>query len=190
MSYQTQPVRLVGGRLCLDFLNTADWSADGSIAHEKLLTKNDLAIWCRKVGLTEKVCRSLPDSAGRIQEFRAQLRGIFLAVIQNEEPKSKDMAALNKVLHVRKPFNSLVMSRGIIAFNHAMSLEQIVGHSAVSVLTVKREIRRVRQCPPENCGWLFLDESRNKRRLWCSMEICGNRAKARRHYERNSDTGL
>ena len=34
------------------------------------------------------------------------------------------------------------------------------------------------------CTWLFVDESRNRTRRWCSMKDCGNRAKARRHYER------
>jgi predicted RNA-binding Zn ribbon-like protein len=37
-------------------------------------------------------------------------------------------------------------------------------------------------CPGNNCGWLFLDGS--GRRQWCSMEVCGSRAKMRRRYER------
>ena len=42
--------------------------------------------------------------------------------------------------------------------------------------------RKVRIC--RNCRWLFLDRSRNASRLWCDMSVCGNRHKARRHYER------
>jgi predicted RNA-binding Zn ribbon-like protein len=42
----------------------------------------------------------------------------------------------------------------------------------------------VGECEGEGCSWLFLDTSRNRSRRWCSMEDCGNRAKARRHYER------
>lgn len=38
-----------------------------------------------------------------------------------------------------------------------------------------------------NCGWLFLDRSRNKSRAWCDMAVCGNRAKASRHYHRHKD---
>jgi predicted RNA-binding Zn ribbon-like protein len=41
---------------------------------------------------------------------------------------------------------------------------------------------RLKICP--NCGWLFIDRSRNKSRLWCDMTVCGNREKARRHYRR------
>ena len=36
----------------------------------------------------------------------------------------------------------------------------------------------------EFCFWLFLDTTRNRSRQWCSMTSCGNREKARRHYQR------
>ena len=42
--------------------------------------------------------------------------------------------------------------------------------------------KKVRIC--HNCRWLFLDRSRNASRLWCDMSVCGNRHKAKRHYER------
>lgn len=42
----------------------------------------------------------------------------------------------------------------------------------------------IRECEGPECGWFFLDESRNRRRRWCSMESCGNRAKARRFYRK------
>ena len=41
---------------------------------------------------------------------------------------------------------------------------------------------KLKVCP--NCGWLFLDRSRNSSRLWCDMTVCGNRHKAKRHYRR------
>ena len=40
----------------------------------------------------------------------------------------------------------------------------------------------VKRCA--GCSWLLLDGSRNRTRRWCEMRVCGNRAKARRHYER------
>jgi predicted RNA-binding Zn ribbon-like protein len=44
---------------------------------------------------------------------------------------------------------------------------------------------RVRVCAADNCAWLFLDKSRNRTRQRCDMSVCGNRAKARRHYRRS-----
>ena len=39
-------------------------------------------------------------------------------------------------------------------------------------------------CPGEHCGWAFYDQSRNQAGRWCSMSVCGGRAKARAHYRR------
>jgi predicted RNA-binding Zn ribbon-like protein len=46
---------------------------------------------------------------------------------------------------------------------------------------------RVRECSEESCRWLFLDHSKNRSRRWCNMQICGNRAKARRFYARTRE---
>lgn len=62
-----------------------------------------------------------------------------------------------------------------IAFEAALAV------SALSLLPGEA-VRRLRICP--NCGWLFLDRSRNASRMWCDMTVCGNRNKARLHYRR------
>ncbi|RCW77650.1 putative RNA-binding Zn ribbon-like protein [Phyllobacterium bourgognense] len=54
--------------------------------------------------------------------------------------------------------------------------------SAMRLLDPAR-LERIKICP--NCHWLYFDESRNRSRRWCDMNVCGNRAKARRHYNRN-----
>ena len=55
--------------------------------------------------------------------------------------------------------------------------------SAADLLT-SDELRLLRECAAETCTWLFLDRSRNHSRRWCAMQVCGHRAKARRHYRR------
>jgi predicted RNA-binding Zn ribbon-like protein len=62
-----------------------------------------------------------------------------------------------------------------IAFETALAV------SALSLLTGGASAK-LKVCP--NCGWLFLDRSRNSSRLWCDMTVCGNRHKAKRHYRR------
>ncbi len=49
---------------------------------------------------------------------------------------------------------------------------------------VSSDLKRLKQCADDFCGWLFIDKSRNYSRRWCSMKDCGNRAKAHRHYLR------
>jgi predicted RNA-binding Zn ribbon-like protein len=57
--------------------------------------------------------------------------------------------------------------------------------SSMDVLTSDEERQRVHRCESPTCDWLFLDTSRNRSRRWCDMKSCGNRAKARRYYERH-----
>ena len=60
-----------------------------------------------------------------------------------------------------------------------------VARAAAALLT-SPELARLRQCGGDDCGWLFLDGSRNHSRQWCTMEDCGNLSKVRRFRERHS----
>ena len=62
------------------------------------------------------------------------------------------------------------------------ALDTATARSALMLLA-RPEPDRLKICP--NCHWLFLDRSRNRSRAWCDMAVCGNRAKASRHYRRN-----
>jgi predicted RNA-binding Zn ribbon-like protein len=44
-------------------------------------------------------------------------------------------------------------------------------------------------CRADDCGWLFVDASRNRSRRWCDMSECGNRAKAQRFRARHGEAG-
>jgi predicted RNA-binding Zn ribbon-like protein len=55
---------------------------------------------------------------------------------------------------------------------------------ATAALLAGEERRRIGLCG--RCSWLFLDPSPSRRRRWCSMAVCGNRAKAARHHARAS----
>jgi predicted RNA-binding Zn ribbon-like protein len=46
---------------------------------------------------------------------------------------------------------------------------------------------RFKACPEDACGWAFYDWSKNRSSTWCSMEVCGNRAKARAYRERRRE---
>jgi predicted RNA-binding Zn ribbon-like protein len=46
------------------------------------------------------------------------------------------------------------------------------------------ELAHLRKCAAPNCGWLFVDTTRNRSRRWCDMRVCGNRDKVRRHRRR------
>ena len=56
--------------------------------------------------------------------------------------------------------------------------------AAASRLAVLGLWDRVKICPADDCRWAFYDRSRNHSRTWCSMQVCGNREKARTWRER------
>ncbi len=58
-----------------------------------------------------------------------------------------------------------------------------IAESAANLLT-SEDRAAIRECDAPDCEWLFLDHSRNGSRRWCDMKSCGNRQKARRHYQR------
>jgi len=64
---------------------------------------------------------------------------------------------------------------------HDQSLEAATARSALQLIA-GTERQRIRICG--NCGWLFIDRSKNRSRVWCDMAVCGNRQKAARHYHR------
>ena len=69
-----------------------------------------------------------------------------------------------------------------------LSAQTAVGFiaAAAAKIAIEQRLDRVKICPADDCRWAFYDTSRNHSRQWCSMEVCGNRAKARAHRERGA----
>ena len=53
MRLREYPIRCIGGRTCLDFVNTANWSPDGVLIEERLGSDAGVAVWCRDAGLED-----------------------------------------------------------------------------------------------------------------------------------------
>ena len=173
MTYRDgHPVRPVGGRLALDFLNTADWASDGTVVHEKIEMLADLDVWLRAVGLPEA---ARPGSVEAVHSCRRELRRVFRA---EADARLSDLQALLRAIDL-----------GETALRDDLARQPVLGLvalSALSILSDPRERGRIKTCPGIDCGWMFIDETKNRRRRWCLMETCGNRAKAARHYQRIS----
>jgi predicted RNA-binding Zn ribbon-like protein len=56
---------------------------------------------------------------------------------------------------------------------------------AVAAAAADGTWERLKACRAETCRWVFYDQARNRSRTWCSMEVCGNRAKARAYRARH-----
>jgi predicted RNA-binding Zn ribbon-like protein len=194
------PFKALGGRLCLDFVNSVNWDSDTREA-ERFFEYTDLVRWGQFAGsLTERDAELLRRAAERRSQraariyrwaldLRAVLHRIFSAVASGTSPQTTDLAALNRALEQGLAKSKLVPGGDGFTWAWAgkeNALERVlwpVVWSAAELLTSEK-LGRVGQCAGDSCGWLFLDTSRNRSRRWCEMAHCGNRAKARRHYQR------
>ncbi len=62
-----------------------------------------------------------------------------------------------------------------------------IAAEAIGLLADNERLGLLRRCANPACSMLFLAE--NKRRKWCTSNICGNRARVARHYERTHTDG-
>ena len=191
--------QLLGGALCLDFANTVGNHKAGEPS-EHLAGYADWVVWGQHAGaLTPTQARRLlaesarhPTEAKQVFKRAAELREviyrIFAAIAENASPGSADLDRLNQALarglaHARIITTPAGFQWDWTEENALDRLEWLVARSAADLLT-SGNLDRVRQCGDAECGWLFVDTSRNRSRRWCDMNDCGNRAKARRHYRR------
>ncbi len=177
------PVRFDGGRLVLDFLNTANWSESSEVVHEKLECLEDVRLWMMAIGLSGY---GLPETVKELRQFRSDLRPAFL-------PDQRGQQATCLINSTIKEISGNVLPQSTPIPKHAFSpasLVEMIALSAVSILSDPREKNRLKTCPGLHCGWIFLDETKNARRKWCSMEACGNREKSKRNYERRKATSV
>jgi predicted RNA-binding Zn ribbon-like protein len=194
------------GRICLDFANTFTSSNRNSDEpHDWLDTFANLVTWGRLVGaLADEDARTLlqeaaaqPEEAQRILkgaiELRETIYRIFSAIASGRSPAAADLDSLNAALAQALPHLRVVQDGDVFTWSWADQEDALdsmlwpVARSAGDLLT-SDELERVGECAGDDCGFLFLDMSRNHSRRWCDMGDCGNRAKARRHYRRQKES--
>lgn len=192
------------GELCLDFVNTAEWH-DTEQPIDRLNDFADLVAWGEAAGLVSAEeaddLRHLAEERGeesvatydKAIHLREAIYRIFGNLSGDERVDAVDLGILNVALSRSLPHLRIAAVDSGFGWDwedRAGALDQIlwpVARSAGELLTSKT-LDRIRKCADDRgCGYLFVDMSRNRSRRWCSMESCGNRAKATRHYKRKRE---
>ena len=196
------PFRYIGGDASLDFVNTVDWKARGT-SNERLVNYERLTRWAQEAGiLTGKdakrlrgVARSHPRKAEAALVYALRLRSVLQRLFRS-------VAAGDRQNRAWKEFNALLSAalhqlevkprdgagggewvwRRSVERLHAM-LPPVLWSAAR--LLASEEAPRIRICAGPECGWMYVDRSRNGLRRWCRMETCGTLEKSRRRRERN-----
>ena len=190
---------LSSGHLALDFVNTLG----GRTTEPKERLPNYDSLLCfseetrvlprmRISALVEQAMRT-PGQAGTVLQealaLREALFEIFSAVAERRVVPDKALGKLNWNLMEGASFVRLAQQGRSFTWDWNVSNPRLnamlwpVARAAADLLT-SEDLSKLRMCAAEDCAWLFLDTTRNRKRRWCDMKTCGNRVKARRHYER------
>ena len=179
-------IRLLGGKLCLDFVNTTP--APVELSWDRLIVFLEAA---RVVSAERSVqLLALPQSDPQAAEglllkarqLCASLRKVFTAMQRKQRIAREWAETANEILRVTEGHDELVCENGawrieFIAREGGLDwLLAAVARSAAE-LVAEGAGTRLRLCANPHCGLFFYDKSRTHRRRWCSMAVCGNRSK-------------
>ena len=197
------PFKYIGGEPSIDLVNTVDWT-DRGLVEDRLTDYERLTRWADGAGIVaprltsqlRTLALAQPRVAERVHreavELRWRLRQLFTAVERGErldryaelQPFNESLRATMSQLELAPPPRS-ADSRAPVRWGwrdvstRLDSLLWPVIRSAADLL-VSDEAARIGECRGADCGWMYVDRSRNGLRRWCQMETCGNREKQRR----------
>jgi predicted RNA-binding Zn ribbon-like protein len=195
-----EPFDFNSNRLCLDFANTLH-DRPTSTPRDHFNTYSDLVWWSQAAGilLPEETqillaeARRRPAKATQVLQdaifLRETLYRIFSSIYREYAPTMEDLHALNATYVEAMSKACIIQKENGFAWDwngKETALERMLWDIARSAaeLLVSTELHLLRECAADDCGWLFLDISKNHSRRWCDMKGCGNRAKVGKHYER------
>jgi len=188
----------LGGRLCLDFVNT-EIVIHGELV-DLLCDFEQWITWQAAAGImgtTER--KALARAWGgktesmhalaRAVAFRMELRKMSECVAAHKPVPESAVGAINEVLRRGAVYGQLTpVGRGFARKVHRDVRDPVdllvpIAEDATDLLC-KGDLGRVRKCGSPSCILFFYDTSRNRTRRWCSMDLCGNRAKVAAYYRR------
>jgi predicted RNA-binding Zn ribbon-like protein len=191
---------LVAGDVCLDFINTLD---DRFRDEPKELLKSyvDLARFGEDSGIltagqTDHLFQQSyvqPREAQHALAAAIQLREVmyevFWALVHRKPAPPATLFTLNEYIQDAAQHFKLAPAKGHFEWRYEDARNDFLRPvwaiaRAAADLLASENVAYVRACSSETCQWLFLDSSKNHRRRWCDMKLCGNRAKFRRFYKK------
>jgi predicted RNA-binding Zn ribbon-like protein len=194
MPISTPASPLLGGRLSLDFVNATPTNAE--LPWERLiqfLESTSIVSAGRGAQLLSLPQSDLQAAEALLLKARrlgSALRKVFAAMLRKQRIAGEWIEPLNEILRITEGHDELVAQAGVwkiefVAREGGLDwLLAAVARSGAEII-VEGARARLRLCANPHCGLFFYDNSRTRRRRWCSMAVCGNRSKvaafARKH---------
>lgn len=190
---------LRAGVPCLDLTNTEAYR-DTGYELDLLDSYETLVAWSLAAGaihpseagpLLRAASAAPADAAAHLAQAK-NLRHAIHVVMQSlalrSETPAPEMAVLNALLAESQVHRQIVRegegfaARFIPGDNLALPIWRLCESAATLLLSPERTY--VRECPGHECGWLFLDTTKNHSRRWCDSADCGNRARVQAYARR------
>jgi predicted RNA-binding Zn ribbon-like protein len=186
--------KFVAGNIALDFCNTAGEHLAANF-DEMLLDWETFIRWCVQAGLVAQ--ESYAPLTGRpfpmepVIQLREAIYRAGLGLARGQAIPAGDLDLIVRSARASRPLVQ-AGTNGLHwrpATEHSsQQLRALLAGEALSLICSPRAVR-IGVCEGGACGWLFMDDSRGKRRRWCDMKDCGSRAKARSFYQRHKNCG-
>ncbi len=169
-------------RFVQDLVNTVDLESD----RDELRTAAEAAAWARRQGLSGRHFDA--GALADVLTLREALREVCAAHAGTDVPAAT-VDALDRLL-ARAPLRLAVDAEGRAAVRPADGLTGAAGVTAAAASAIARASadgtwQRLKACAADSCRWVYYDRSPAGRSRWCTMAICGSRAKMRT-YRKNS----
>ncbi len=162
-----------------EFVNTRDIDDDT----DDIATPAALEAWLGAHDLSN--APATPADVTRFADVREGLRALLLE--NNGEPLDREAVDRMDAVTASVPLS--------VTFGGDRELQPVgegLGSALGEILAVvykamrDKTFARLKVCREHTCEWAFYDHSRNRSATWCSMKVCGNRAKARTYRARHA----
>jgi predicted RNA-binding Zn ribbon-like protein len=183
----------LGGRPALDLVNTLRERWRRRV--ECVVTPADLAHWLVEAQVMTAPAEVPPRVLRHARELREAIDAAVVAVVDGRRVPAEAVSVIDDWLVYAGERPQLMLRDGSPALGEraaADSPRRALGTIALDAATLlgdPDQRRRLRICASETCSARFYDRSPAAGRRWCSMQTCGNVAKARRHRARAVDAG-
>lgn len=188
------PLPLLGGRLSLDFVNATPPNTELSWERFVQFLESTSIVSSERGAQLLSLPQSDPQAAEALllkaRRLGSSLRKVFAAMLRKQRIAGEWIGPVNEILRITEGHDELVGHDGgwkieFIAREGGLDwLLAAVARSGAEIIAEGARAR-IRHCANPDCGLLFYDNSRTRRRRWCSMAVCGNRSKvaafARKH---------
>jgi len=192
-----ETINLDGGSICLDFINTIN---DRFVSDplDYLDNAQDLVKWAYRQRLvndrykkllayTERHPQIAAEFLNNAKNIRNMLYDLFRYVSHANKIKKEHLYEFNNILPEYFSKLKLETKEGVSteSWNYKLDDLRIILAFILKdayTLLLEAKLERIGECP--ECGWLFIDKTKNGRRRWCNMQNCGSRSKSLEYYRR------